>query len=378
MTPATMRYGLLAVALLVALGSTIYLNGRYQESQATAVADKFQLLASLRRSALETYFNTARAEISFWALSDRIHRSMLALTAGWMELGVDPGEEVRRLYLEQSDPLAALRVIENAGDGSAYSDAHAELHAFAREFVTERGYYDFFLIDMDGNIVYSVEKEADFGTSLVDGPYESTGLGDVFSRLTAEGAGSSVVLSDFESYAPSNGAPAIFAGELLQDKAGRKLGVLALQLPSDTIQTIMRFTGGMGDSGETYLVGEDRLMRSDSRFSEQSTVLSTMVDTETVSRALAGEQGVGVVADYRGIDVLSAYDFIEFDGNRWAVMAEIDVAEVEHMVGSIFSELIAAALAFAALFLVTAWSLRDLSGSGVNLSDTNVDIDPGA
>ena len=34
--------------------------------------------------------------------------------------------------------------------------------------------------------------------------------------------------------------------------------------------------------GETYLVGSDHLMRSDSRFSEESTILNTKVDGETV------------------------------------------------------------------------------------------------
>ena len=67
-----------------------------------------------------------------------------------------------------------------------------------------------------------------------------------------------------------------------------RLGVLALQLPSDTIAEIMHFTAGMGDSGETYLVGPDLLMRSDSRFTEDSTILETTVDTGTVKLALAG------------------------------------------------------------------------------------------
>ena len=109
---------------------------------------------------------------------------------------------------------------------------------------------------------------------------------------------------------------------------GSLAGVLAFQVPIDRIDRIMQFTGGMGESGETYIVGVDRLMRSDSRFADESTILRVTADTETVGRALAGETGVDVVDDYRGVSVLSAYGPLDFEGVRWAVMAEIDEREL--------------------------------------------------
>jgi methyl-accepting chemotaxis protein len=90
----------------------------------------------------------------------------------------------------------------------------------------------------------------------------------------------------------------------------------------------MQVTAGMGESGETYVVGEDLLMRSDSRFSEESTTLKTTVDTETVRLALRGETGLQETPDYRGIPVLSAYGPLRFEAANWTVMAEIDTAEV--------------------------------------------------
>ena len=105
---------------------------------------------------------------------------------------------------------------------------------------------------------------------------------------------------------------------------GRVLGVLAMQLPTNRIRDIMQFTAGMGESGETYLVGEDLLMRSDSRFREESTILQVKVDTESVRRALSGESGTLFTPDYRGVPVLSAFSDLTVDDFRWAVMAEID------------------------------------------------------
>ena len=112
------------------------------------------------------------------------------------------------------------------------------------------------------------------------------------------------------------------------DSNGQILGVLAMQVPTDRIRAIMHFTGGMGESGETYLVGQDLLMRSDSRFSAKSTILDARVDTDTVRRALNGESGASFTDDYRGVRVLSAFTFLDIDDIRWAVMAEIDDDEI--------------------------------------------------
>jgi methyl-accepting chemotaxis protein len=371
------RYGLIAVLALVIIAGVGYVDSRYRAARIAEAAAKFQLLGTLRRSALETYFDTAQAEVGFWSLSGRIQGSMHALASGWQQLGAEPGIAARTLFVEDSTAASELNTLIYASGSSAYKTAHAELHEFAKEFVTGRGYYDFFLIDLDGNVIYSVEKEADFGSNLVTGPYSDSGLGDVFRRVSEGDYEQEVALSDFDRYAPSDGAPAIFAGKMMVDGAGEPLGVLALQLPSDTIREIMHFTGGMGESGETYLVGVDLLMRSNSRFSETPTVLSTEVDTETVRLALAGQSGVAFTPDYRGVPVLSAYDYIDLGDFRWAVMAEIDAAEVRSYVGNIRSTLAAAGAALFALILVTVRSLGSLdaldAGNGGASSEFELD-----
>lgn len=354
------KYISIAVLAIILFAGALLVDNRYRDARTAEFEAQFQLLVTLRQSALQTYFNTARAEVSFWSVSDRVRETMQEILTGWEALEQNPGSQVRTLYNKANIP-ATTRVanIEDAGDGSAYSAAHAKLHSFAREFVTGRGYYDFFLIDMSGDIVYSVEKEADFGTNLFDGPYKDTGLADVFQRASKATSADEIVLSDFARYAPSNDEPAIFTGKLVRNINGKPLGVLALQLPSNAIADIMHFSGGMGESGETYLVGQDLLMRSDSRFSKRSTVMDTKVDTDTVKRALEGKNGVAFTPDYRGIMVLSAYDYIDVDNTRWAVMAEIDASEVQDRIGNIRSSLAAAAIALFALVLVTVGTLRD-------------------
>ena len=80
------KYGLILVLALVTVAGVIYFDTRYRDAQYQEAVARFQLLGTLRSSTLQTYFNTARAEVSAWSLSERIHQSMLELRAGWNQL----------------------------------------------------------------------------------------------------------------------------------------------------------------------------------------------------------------------------------------------------------------------------------------------------
>ena len=87
---------------------------------------------------------------------------------------------------------------------------------FCTAYNNEKGYYDLFLIDTEGNVIYSVTHEADFGTNVVNGVYASSGLGHV-AQAALDGE---FVITDIESYAPSAGIPASFIGEPLTGANG--------------------------------------------------------------------------------------------------------------------------------------------------------------
>lgn len=346
----------IGVATLLALlvGATIYaLDSRAREDDVRWLEQKFALLAALRKSALDAYLTTVRGEITFWSVSDEMRVATQRLEESWLALSGDRTSTLQDLYIEKNPyPLGERARLADAGDGSAYSRAHLSLHGLAGKFVSGRGYYDFFVIDLSGNILYSVKKEADFATSLADGPYRDSALANVY-RWAAADENNSVYFSDLARYAPSDDAPAIFVAQRMVDEDGRPTGVMAMQLPTSQIVDIMQFDEGMGASGETYLVGQDMLMRSDSRFSSESTVLNQRADTETVQRALAGEKGIDFTPDYRGVSVLSAYDWIDIGEYRWAVMAEIDEDEIRQSSGGLSGGLIAVGALLYALLLWT-------------------------
>ena len=234
-----------------------------------------------------------------------------------------------------SHPLGSKHLLDTPGDESSYSELHARMHPVLRSYLEKFGYYDIFLADPDsGDIVYSVFKELDYSTSLINGPYADTNFGEAFRRANQAGNKDAVVLVDYACYAPSYEAPASFIASPIFD-GDRKIGIALFQMPIDRLIAIMSERSGLGKTGETYLVGSDRLMRSDSFLDpEHHTVLASFkdpvkgkVDTKAATKGLAGETGAGVIMDYTGSPVLSAWSPVKVGESTWCLLAEIDVAE---------------------------------------------------
>lgn len=235
------------------------------------------------------------------------------------------------LYIANNpNPSGSKDNLTLSDDGTSYSRVHARYHQAIRAFQSEFGYYDIFIVDPDtGHLVYTVFKEVDFGTNLLSGPYADSNFADVFKRARTSSNTEQVFIEDFQKYDPSFNAPASFTSSPIVDpETGETIAVLVFQMPIDEINRIMQTHSGLGESGETYIVGEDNLLRSDSRFSEETTLLELEIDTESSRAALSGKSGTQVIDDYRGVTVLSSYAPLDVAGVNWAVIAEIDESEV--------------------------------------------------
>lgn len=114
---------------------------------------------------------------------------------------------------------------------------------------------------------------------MLDGTFSDSPLADAF-----EAGLDSSTLTDTEYYEPSD-EPAFFtSAPVVDDDTNETLGVVAFQLPINIINDIMQDHTGMGETGEAYIVGNDYLMRTDSRFAQESTILQQEVDMESVDQ----------------------------------------------------------------------------------------------
>ncbi|MBG7610487.1 MAG: SpoIIE family protein phosphatase, partial [Anaerolineae bacterium] len=300
--------------------------------------------------------------------------------------------------------------LSNPGDGSSYSSVHETYHPIIRDYLSAFGYYDIFLVDVSsgGHIVYSVFKEVDFGTSLADGPYSDTNFGRVYRTALDAEEKDFVMLVDFEPYHPSYNAPAAFIASPIFD-GDEKIGVLIFQMPIDRINNIMTNNQnwkavGLGESGETYLVGEDFLLRNQSRFliednenyfqtiedigvsiptiarikNLNSTIGLQEVQTEGTMAALSGETGTAVFPDYRGVPVFSAYKPLNIQGVNWVIMSEKDEAEVFLAMQELQTNmLIGVAGLFAVIVLISLSFSRNLTRPILRLKETAAQLSGG-
>ncbi len=260
-----------------------------------------------------------------------------------------------------------------------------------------------------GHIVYSVFKELDYATSLKTGPYTNTGIAKAFNTANRLSAGQ-VTLEDFETYLPSYNGHASFIATPIFDH-GKKTGVLIFQMPVDKINAVMTHNekwadAGLGASGEVYLVGPNRLMRSNSRFliedadgyfaaieavgvdekaiklikAKGTSIGLHRIDSESAKLAVAGEKGVHIIPDYRNVPVVSAYAPLNIPGLKWGILAEIDEDEAFAAVGLLKDEMTSASIVVALVMLVIGAAVAFFAAMAVvkpilKLSDTVSDIE---
>ncbi len=245
---------------------------------------------------------------------------------GWQDLPANKTQYLKTTYIDQNpNPTGSKELYDAAPDGSAYSNVHQRHHAHFRKLLQSNGYYDIFLFDPQGNLVYSVYKEQDYATNFITGEWAQSDLGTAFRDAAAKTG--ELHFYDFKGYGPSNDAPASFISQAIMNN-GQLLGVMAYQMPVERLANIMQQSAGLGDTGEAFLVGADHLMRSDSRFSETSTILKQKVDTQSTVDALNGKTGVITALDYRGKNTIAAYGPLKVMDVKWGVVVQQEVGEM--------------------------------------------------
>ena len=205
---------------------------------------------------------------------------------------------------------------------------------YFKSFIEQNKLYDLFIIcKPHGHVMYTVTREGDLGANLKSGELRDSGLAQAWKEAVSK---RKTVFVDMRPYAPSGGAPAMFMATPITGADGQMKGVVAVQLSEQVINEIMQARSGMGETGETYLVGSDKLMRSDSFLDPTKHSIKASfanpsagsVNTVAANEALAGKTDKKIITDYNGNPVLSSFTTVDFFGVKWALLAEIDESEI--------------------------------------------------
>ena len=328
--------GVVAVSLT---GAFSYFSSSKALQQEVEV--KLTAVVGDRQIALSSWLKNVEVDLSLQAKNPIIRQALMAFMSGWDGLKENQKEKLQKHYItDNPNKTGEKDKLDAAKDGSKYSISHAQYHPYIRSFLHERNYYDIFLFDPKGNLVYSVFKELDYATNLVTGEWAKSDLGKAFRAARDKPKAGSKTFFDFKPYGPSHGAPASFISTPLLDMFGGLQGVLVFQLPTGKLNVLMQKKVGLGETGESYVVGSDYLMRSDSRFSKQPTSLKKKIDTKQVRLALKGKSGLLTGIDADGAKVIATYKPISFFGTNWAIIAEQTTAEATASIISMRNKLL--------------------------------------
>lgn len=313
-------------ALVAGLGNS--LTGIFLSSQAQQEAVERQLSTVVqdRALALGHYLESIHIDLVTLSSSPAAYEAIVEFKAGWNGFSAaGPTKALQAAYItDNPNPTGAKDELDRAEGPEEYHQTHAHFHPWYRSFLRAKGFYDIFLFDTNGNLVYTVFKELDYATNFVNGEYAETGLGRVYRQALANPG--DVAFDDFEPYSPSFGAPASFIATAVTDDSGRTVGVLAFQMPIDRLNAVMQEPSGLGETGDTVIVGVDKLRRSDSRFASESALLKDTIAWPGTETVLAGGAGVAE-GDVNGIPSLVGYAPVEFEGTTWGVLASVSDAE---------------------------------------------------
>lgn len=319
------------VILLGVMTAAVTAGMNYQAAEKAIeieAKNKLTALAQSKAGSIKEFILDIEEDIQTQATNPTIKNALVEFTQAWDAIEGNKEAYLQDKYINENPfPTGSKEKLDFAADGTLYSEVHAKFHPYLRTVLQDRGYYDIFLFDTKGDLIYTVFKELDYATNLVNGIYSESDLGNAY-RSAINGSPNDVNFYDFQPYAPSAGAPASFMSVPVQDANGSNLGVLVYQMPIDRLNNLMDQRKSLGESGESYLIGQDYLMRSQSRFSDENTILTLKIESEAANQVIAGKSGVLLKNDYRGIPTVAAFQPVTVDGVTWGVITQQDQAEI--------------------------------------------------
>ena len=262
-------------------------------------------------------------------------------------------DRVRDIYvISKSDEIMRLVNLPNPENSTGIDMDQIKKDSPLYQLISGDGYYQRLYVVTRNNFVFDlVTKSTDSKSDSLTGEIPFGKL-KIFCRKL-ELAKKTIIqdLSKTNQY--------IYIGTPVFDDKSSLAGFVVLEIPITALNKIMfeHFENNrLGETGETYLVSDDYLMRSNSRF-KVNAILNIGVRSSSVINAFNGKTGADIVHDYRNISCLSSYSKVNIDGLNWVIVAEIDELEAMTPVYSIRNNILLISIIMAASIFILAFLL---------------------
>jgi methyl-accepting chemotaxis protein len=320
---------LLLSALLVGagVGTASYIIG--SQALGTQARQNLSTLAFERANQLAFYMNSVTADLVATSKSDATIQALRDFAGAWLQIKEpDPAAALQKVYVADNPNPADQRLLLDTPDTKlTYATPHTKVQPHFRQQITTAGYGDLYLFDPKGTLVYSTAKQDDFASNFADGPFATTALAEVMTRAQAIENADDVAVADFSVY-PLAAEPVAFLAKPVFNAQGRKIGVIAIQLPASRLAPVIDNRTGLGQTGETVIVGADGLVRSDSMFTPDNDILATSLESPAIAGALAGSMSEATLPSHRGAETLIAAAPVAVPGLSWTLATLMQSGEV--------------------------------------------------
>lgn len=367
--PVTLA-GLVFISILSVMTVSSMLT---RSEQMKAAEEVFHVSVSARANQLTTWLSNIEATLLTTAAGKQTVDAVYTLTSTFNDLKSDSKQVLQQAYISANPNPAGQRHLLNKAEGpELYHSEHAKFHNSFRTLIEQNKFYDVFLINRDGDVVYTVYKEADFADNLINGPLVNSGLGKVYAQAMAAKPGE-VFLSEFEPYAPSAGAFALFMATPIVSDMGKNVGVLAIQLPIDILSHLVAEGDMVGTSTDIYLLGGNSRTLTPSRHQGKFTVGDSMQDLPHVEKGWANQETTQTDVTLQSGNIGYAQTYLlEKRGNSWLLVAERDRADILSSYYALLAmQIVVGVLSLAVVATVGVWVARSFAKP---ISDMNLSI----
>jgi methyl-accepting chemotaxis protein len=298
---------------------------------------KFAAVQEIKKNHIESYFKQLKRALSIASVDPYVQNALMAFNSAFRSNG-------------------------NTVDNDDYRDNLQMYDAHLKGIVDDNGWYDLLLIYLNGAVVYTAAKEPDLGKVIPQSNLKDSGLGEVF--LAMKGADKdAIITADFESYAPSKGAHAAFMMAKMKTESGQVLGYMALRVPDSQINSIIQQRTGLGETGESYLVGrlDNRTSLRTNQVVNQGKIGDAM-SGQYIDMALDGKSGSAVKTGDTGEKEFVRYDPLRIEGLSWCMITTSTVDEMLRPVSALRNSTLAIIIfVIGAIVVLALWFTRKIT-----------------
>lgn len=271
--------------------------------------------------------------------------------AGWNALGQNASQYLQDQYKNKNPyPKGEKHKLSFSEDGSNYSQSHKKYHDFFVKYMTLGGYYDVFIINKNGDIIYTAYKEPDFATNILSGPWKDSGLGQLFRKTQSATPDKNPVVSvGFAPYAPSDNFPAGFIGSAIFDAAGQHLGSIVFQLNPQSAQRNLNEAMRLQDGLELYLMGPGYVIHGDTEGEHAKNPVDASERTQELISHIKGDMFLRKTIGHDGETITLSSVPVDIYGEKFQVVAEKDYAILQAEIHDIVLKILCAAAGFLVL-----------------------------